>query len=528
MNSNNGNNNNNNNNKNWFIDRFKNILPGSNQNKQNINNQNNNNNNSKEEQIIKRKEYELAQQKELEIKEMQKQNELEEQIRDHLKCYICLSKVTKPRMCKYCKKISCENCILNWLGNHPFCGICKHNVIAQDMIPLPFLDDMSAFFISNIDNRPKRKTMYNNSNNSKNIIGNQNKKNYSPNKRLNNKDNNIIYEKKEFNKLNIINEKDEENKKEDICNEHGHKIDYYCVQCDKYFCSQCLIFFGKEVNKHKNHFILKVEKINDLGVADAINEYRKLPATKDKIEELIGLCNMKIKENEIKKYEIITLMNSIKNSYINKIEENANNIDEHQHNIKKYKNEIPLFLNNINNMLNQEKQNYIQSPEFLQKLKSMNTYDTNLEKDILEKSKINPKLYLENYQTDYIDINLGKLQFQENEDILNYTFKLIPGYPFKLIFKYLANKVIIDFIVTINVPLNSPSFPIFHNYIIFKKEKYGLEFINIPKKNIPGNNIVNSIEQTNEIELDFQKFLFLCSNDNKITIKIVIIKEFYQ
>ena len=148
---------------------------------------------------------------------------------------------------------------------------------------------------------------------------------------------------------------------------------------------------------------------------------------------------MKIRENEIKKYEFIKLINSIKNSYINKIDENTNKIEEYQYNFTKLKKQIPLFLDNLNNKLNQEKQNsqnyYIQSPEFIQQLKKMNKYDTNIEKEILERSKISPKLYLENYQTDYIDINVGKQHFEENEDILSGSFNLIPGYPFKLIFK---------------------------------------------------------------------------------------------
>ena len=38
------------------------------------------------------------------------------------------------------------------------------------MIKLPFLDDMSAFFINNIDNQEKRQKLYNhNSEKSKNI-----------------------------------------------------------------------------------------------------------------------------------------------------------------------------------------------------------------------------------------------------------------------------------------------------------------------------------------------------------------------
>jgi hypothetical protein len=66
---------------------------------------------------LKKKEIELKK-KEMEKKELEKikkENELQEQIRDSLKCYICLSKVTKPKMCNFCKKICCEVCINKWL-----------------------------------------------------------------------------------------------------------------------------------------------------------------------------------------------------------------------------------------------------------------------------------------------------------------------------------------------------------------------------------------------------------------------------
>ena len=422
-------------------------------------------------------------------------------------------------MCKYCKRISCENCILKWLENHIYCGICKHQVTTQDMISLPFLDDMSAFFINNIDNQEKKQKLYNqNSEKSKNINkGNQNKINYLPNQ-LFNKDNNINNEINENNEINKI----EEDK--DICIEHGYKIDYYCIQCNKYFCSQCLIFFGKEVEKHRNHFIEKVERINDLGVTEAINEYKKLPETKNKIEKLIGSCNMKIKDNEIKKYEILKLIDFIKTSYNNKIEENSKKIDEQVGFTKKYKNEILLFSNKLNNIFNQGNPNYIQSPNIIQQLKNMNNCDPNLEKDILEKSKYNPKLFVENYQSEYLTLNLRKNQFLDNEEICNYTLNFIPDNPFKLIIKYLRNKININIIANINEPLNSPSFPIFLPYIVFKIQNYGLEFINLSEKEISQ----NLIGQINKIELDLEKFLFLLDDENIIALKICVTKIFYK
>ena len=95
--------------------------------------------------------------REKELEEQKKEDQLEDEIRDHLKCYICLGKVLKPKMCKYCKKICCSECIDHWLEDHSFCGICKHQVTSQDMISLPFLDHMSTFFINNIDNQKRYK-----------------------------------------------------------------------------------------------------------------------------------------------------------------------------------------------------------------------------------------------------------------------------------------------------------------------------------------------------------------------------------
>ena len=88
--------------------------------------------------------------KKKELEKMKKEKELEEQIKDHLKCYICLGNIQKPRMCPYCKRNCCEECINKWLEDHNFCGICKHRISRIDMIEIPFLDKMSNFIIRRI------------------------------------------------------------------------------------------------------------------------------------------------------------------------------------------------------------------------------------------------------------------------------------------------------------------------------------------------------------------------------------------
>ena len=87
--------------------------------------------------------------------EQKKEIAVENEIRDKLKCYICLSKVKKPKMCKFCKRLCCSDCINSWLSGHDYCGICKTKVTLDDLILVPFVDDMSTYFINNIENHPK-------------------------------------------------------------------------------------------------------------------------------------------------------------------------------------------------------------------------------------------------------------------------------------------------------------------------------------------------------------------------------------
>ena len=373
----------------------------------------NNNNEDNENKDIENEE-EIAKKKEQE--NIKREKELEDQIRDSLKCYICLGKVTKPKMCNYCKRICCEECINRWLQNHSFCGICKRHISPNEMITLPFLDDLSEFFIKNIDN-PNRKysTMIINtsSKNQNNMPGNQ----------ISKKDNNNIIN-------NQINESSEisEVREKKICRKHpGNNCDYFCIHCNKYYCSQCLIFFGSEVNKHKDHLIVPLSKLNDLGVNEALNEYEKLFETRDKMNNVIGLCNLKAKENEIKKYEMIKLLNSLQNEFIKKIDEKSqeikaalnssinqktyleqnnldnllvnmfpnifkNNNNNPQNNFNNnYNNNYNNFGNNFNNVLMNNYNNNNNYFQFFQTIRNLNQFENNFDITKKENTDINYK-----------------------------------------------------------------------------------------------------------------------------------------
>ena len=451
---------------------------------------------------MKRKK-ELEKKKELEIQKMKKEKELEDEIRDKLKCYICLSKVTKPKMCKYCKRLCCEACINKWMAKKSFCGICKHQLTQQDMITVPILDGMSTFFINNIDNIQKKQKINGSNSNEQN-------KNIDINT-------NAIFEDDEHQKMSEI----VDNKI--VCREHNNKVEYYCIQCNEYYCSKCLVFFGNEVNKHLNHFVVQTSKMNDLNIINAINEYKKLPQTKKYITDLIGLCNLKIRENQIKKYETINFLSSIQNTLIKKIDDDSKNLKnslnyakDRKIYIEKHSNSIPVAITNI-------EPNNVDVKKLVGIIKKHNFIDPKFLNEMKKHPKINLKLFSENYQTDFIEftIPITNNGFVEGMDLVNFTLRSIPGCLGKLIFKYFNQNIHISFVVYINEPNNSQSFPTFYSYICFRKN-FGIEFINLNQNN-------QSVkEQISSIELDVNKFVYLIYNENKISIKLNVIKTYYK
>ena len=527
----------------------KNQLKNSSNNANNQNSSNLNNNNSSQNRNLSKKKFieEKAKKlKEKEIEDQKKENQLEDEIRDHLKCYICLSKVFKPKMCRYCKKICCAKCIDKWLEDHSFCGICKHDLSPQDMISVPFLDDMSTFFINNIDN-PKKKFLDNsrttvkrpgeniipgprdNINNAKKIqkLNFVNRPNINININ-NNLENNLS------NIENEVNDTEEDELDENICQEHGENISYYCIQCDKYFCSKCLVFFGAEQQKHKNHYIVPASKINDLGVSQAIKEYKKLGETKEKIKNVIGLINMIKKEKDIKKYEILNTLDLIR-------EYNKIKMDEE---LKKYQDIISYIKTEKNNIEQQSKslpnelsiildQNDInKANEINNKIISLNNkIPPQMYLQLQEQGYQSQNIYIENFQTDFIQkrLNINE-ELNNNCEIINIPISLIPHHSANFSINYSNGIFRINFIVSVNDDINSAKYPIYNTYIIFRGMGYSMEFITLKneffekKRKKENLNCLNRREQINTVNIEKDKFLYLCDNQYQIQFKICVVK----
>ena len=194
---------------------------------------------------------------------------------------------------------------------------------------------------------------------------------------------------------NIFNETKEKTIR-NICQKHNIKYEYYCIQCNNYYCSKCLIFFGEESNSHQKHFFLRTEKMNNLVIKEVINEYQKLTETKNKLEYFIELCNLKLKENIKKICELEDNKNTTKKLQTEKLDENFENLQLILNNLKNHKESIENAINFIPNRFNNIliENDHVQANMISEELKRLNKIYDNIEDVIKGKLKSQPKLIL--------------------------------------------------------------------------------------------------------------------------------------
>ena len=467
------------------------------------------------------------------------------------KCGLCLKEGNKPIMCKYCNEVFCSDCLHDWLKGHDRCYKCKSKIKFKDMISLPFDSKSKKNSNSNNSNSQQQNNLMNianaskplnrgsnkfdsmnnnNSNNNNNINMNNNNNmncinmnNNNMNSTNMNNNNNNINMNNMNNNDNNINMNNNISGNNNICLMHNSAMVYYCVQCNKEFCSNCLLFFGQEAQKHKQHLILQMSQLNNENIKQLLDEYNKLPSTKNSLDHLIGLSNLKIRENEIKKFEIEHYMNTIQEAYLKKIDEDSSKLKSILEDLKRQKdiieNSISSIPNGFNNIVNSN--DYVQGGVLSQELKKINKFDPGLRYEIQEKSKKNPLLFIDNYESEFLELKIpfgGK--FSEGVEIVNQNINFIPDFPCRIIMKYLQNKVYISLCIDIKAPLNQIEKPKFFTYISFKNKKYGLEFSNLSEQNFPQNINQGNRQQTNCIDMDADQFLYLVEDDNIIKLKI--------
>ncbi len=245
------------------------------------------------------------------------------------------------------------------------------------------------------------------------------------------------------------------------------------------------------------------------------------------------------KEKEIKKYEIINIIDLIRKYNKIKMEEEKvkyQNINSCLRSAKQNLENMNMTLpNELNFVLSQNDINKAQ--EIFNKLNMMNKNTNLISSQILpqinEQSYQSQNYLIETFKTDYITKKLNiSSELNDNCEIINIPINLIPFHTSNLCINYSNGNFKIYLVVNTRDNINSPKYPLFSAYIIFKGLGYSLEFLTMNneylEKKLRNENIGNAREQINKVELDKDKFLFLCDNNYKITFKICLVKLSYK
>ena len=239
------------------------------------------------------------------LKEEKEDENRKIEIKDALTCFICTAKVLDPMMCPQCKKLVCTKCIKKWYidQQHQKCPYCQVPSSFNQMITLPFMNQLSEYFIKEIEKKEnmadktyifsKSKNMNINQiidedddNDNKNNIneddnndeGFLSKTHLFPNKfQMNNNNNN---ENMEMSSIKIKDDFIIERKKKDLCPKHRNEIiEYYCVNCNTKHCSKCLLIMSNESKLHQGHKIIDIVGKNKYNLDNINHDIKTLSDT---------------------------------------------------------------------------------------------------------------------------------------------------------------------------------------------------------------------------------------------------------
>ena len=299
------------------------------------------------------------------------------EIKDSVICYICLMKITSPRICPNCHKIACEKCLKNWFidkGNNN-CGYCRAVLTFDKMISIPIINNV-ANLIDKISSKKSTKKLgmsyhkskkaseinysklsdmsneknvenFNDILNNDNIIRNSiNIDNFS---KLKNDKNEIYLDKQKSlisrsthgPYINMIGNAYEGYKKEDYCQRHPDQpLYYYCLECNQAYCRTCFVFFGDEKDKHNNHNIIEYEKYRTIDVKKVAKLSNKLDDKYEELEAYIKRCEALKQSFEFERVIVQNHIKKLMDSFNKKMDENIKVLDNIIKNYKFYLNQI--------------------------------------------------------------------------------------------------------------------------------------------------------------------------------------------
>ena len=417
-------------------------------------------------------------------------------IRNNLQCYLCFGKANKARICSNCKKIACEKCLITMINKTGKCQNCQKETSIDQMIALPFMEDLTSYFINSIESHKKNDNVNNNyQNNNKDEEGNV--------------------------------ELNENMNRNQFCEKHKDKIiEYYCLECSEYLCSKCLVFFNqKSVDKHKNHKIVEIENLNKFNINEAIEEYSKLNKSKNDLKELKDKINITLMELDLKKTRNNKILEEIKKDmdfqyieHIKKLNDLVNSISVQIENID---NSIYSVPNSFNNIV--EKHDYGQGQQILEQLKKLNEKFNVNNKEIAEKVNIKNNFNFECFESEYLTINIpNNGEYLEELNILDKDLDFIPNHKCKLKIQFLGGNIIFTLSIEVDPDYYREARPKFNAHIYIINPANKIEF-----SDFYGDVYANGV-QILSVETFYDSFKEFLNKDNNFQAKFNIIKCYYK
>ena len=181
----------------------------------------------------------------MEIDESQYDNKVKELIT----CPICYTLVKKPLGCPKCQCYICRDClILNYTEKKKdYCPKCHIKIRYDEFYPVPIIDNISNYYAKN-----------------------QNEKYHENNKFFENED------------------------KENLCKEHSYELIFYCLDCRKKLCGECIETFNNKKNIHEKHNVYQIKDLNKYNLFQAIDLYQEVSKNKNGFTEYLNKCDYNI------------------------------------------------------------------------------------------------------------------------------------------------------------------------------------------------------------------------------------------
>ena len=360
-----------------------------------------------------------------------KEENLGNEIKDTVKCKMCLQKMVHPKMCPKCQNISCEKCLYNWFlrEQNKECNYCKEPINFYEYISVPFMDTIVDFVEKVIYDRKKFSSSFQNT--------------YDFN--LNNNKNEEIFTNDNLTNLN------------DNCEIHNkEKIYYFCLNCNKGYCKTCFVFFGKEKDRHINHKIIEYSNYKKLNLSLLKQKEEKIDINTKYLNDMVSQCNSYKQVYLFEQKTINDFFLLMQKEYNKKMDEIIENINSK--------------INELNQSLEIYQKTKKEIDDFYKKITVKNRITTNIQYLIDKIDKINyDKNIFNQLLIEPENINL-KVYKSKNEEFNSKNKYLNQKINFENDFEMIADNKLNNYI-NINLSIPKDNNKHFYKVFIYYKDK---------------------------------------------------------